>query len=450
MQENSDAAAAAVSCAQGDTRICVGPGGCTGGQACDASGLWQVCDCGEPGAESTVVEVDDDGGTDNVSELEPQVPSDEVAEESDLAQESPSDAGIEPESLSTDSGADADAEVRPDPAIVPPVVGECLSLTNSPTQEGNIPLVANEVNNYSFRSTIEVATTVVAANSEISFDWSALTKDMIGHDVDAMADIDMLSFVVWNLNHAEMQAKLNADQLSASDVLGGGVLALYTENARTSGSIFDFSVPGSGPRDPDESEFSQMEFQTQVLTRLDPAEIDPATHTYTIMAQGGLVLGENVRMIQAFSLSAAETNTEVTITPASSSLTYEADLTSLTPVRIPTGVVNILVDWKQMQTNALGNEFEPRSIDEVVVAKYSRTPQELQAEFLDLEVDFDEMFRGVVAAGEELALTELTDDAGRRFTGISADGTWILALVCGYCANPAPWYLTLLQACSTQ
>lgn len=35
-------------CAVGDTRSCVGPGACSGGQACGNDGKWSACDCGAP------------------------------------------------------------------------------------------------------------------------------------------------------------------------------------------------------------------------------------------------------------------------------------------------------------------------------------------------------------------------------------------------------------------
>ncbi len=39
-------------CEQGETRECVGPGACAGGQICGVDGLWGACDCGElPGDE---------------------------------------------------------------------------------------------------------------------------------------------------------------------------------------------------------------------------------------------------------------------------------------------------------------------------------------------------------------------------------------------------------------
>ena len=34
-------------CTEGDTRTCVGPGACKGGQACGAEGKWTPCDCGD-------------------------------------------------------------------------------------------------------------------------------------------------------------------------------------------------------------------------------------------------------------------------------------------------------------------------------------------------------------------------------------------------------------------
>jgi hypothetical protein len=49
-------------CAQGETRACVGPGACPGGQLCVADGTWGVCDCGAAtggSAGSTVEEQPD-------------------------------------------------------------------------------------------------------------------------------------------------------------------------------------------------------------------------------------------------------------------------------------------------------------------------------------------------------------------------------------------------------
>jgi hypothetical protein len=39
-------------CATGDTRVCVGRGACSGGQACGTDGIWSLCDCGQGGSGS--------------------------------------------------------------------------------------------------------------------------------------------------------------------------------------------------------------------------------------------------------------------------------------------------------------------------------------------------------------------------------------------------------------
>jgi hypothetical protein len=128
-------------------------------------------------------------------------------------------------------------------------------------------------------------------------------------------------------------------------------------------------------------------------------------------------------------------------------LTYDANLSTLTPTNIPAGVNNILVDWTDMELNAMGREFIGTNIFEVLVAKYTETPEELAQNFLQIENIAEEMYRGDVLAGRELPLTELTKEDGTPFAGISSDGTWIMALICGLCANPAPWYITILKPC---
>ena len=43
----------------------------------------------------------------------------------------------------------------------------------------------------------------------------------------------------------------------------------------------------------------------------------------------------------------------------------------------------------------------------------------------------------------------LKDKNGASFAGIDGTGTWMVALVCGNCRNPAPLYMTILKPCST-
>ena len=50
-------------------------------------------------------------------------------------------------------------------------------------------VVANEKNNYAFTSTITLPPVTVAAMSDLTFDWSALTKDFLGHPLHPATDV---------------------------------------------------------------------------------------------------------------------------------------------------------------------------------------------------------------------------------------------------------------------
>jgi hypothetical protein len=152
-------------------------------------------------------------------------------------------------------------------------------------------------------------------------------------------------------------------------------------------------------------------------------------------------------MMQSFKLDPASTNTHVAMTDASTLLDYTVDFEQLQPTLVPAGQAAINVDWSSMSVNALGYEFKPIKITDVRVARYDETPVQLEARFLDLETLAKETFTGPVLEGTALSLDTLTNSAGQHFGGITAAGTWVLALECGECRNPAPWYMTVLKPC---
>jgi hypothetical protein len=177
---------------------------------------------------------------------------------------------------------------------------------------------------------------------------------------------------------------------------------------------------------------------------------DPATHTYTVVVSTGTMLGRGTRMIQAFKLDPSSTNTMVAVTPTSTELDYTVDLEALTPTPMPAGNPNITIEWGGMTVNAHGHEFIPLDITEVRVAHYAETVSELEARFLDLDMLATDTWTGEVLAGTNVSLSGVmnTRAGGPAFTGIDNNGTWIIALTCGRCRNPAPWYLSVVTPCT--
>ncbi len=294
---------------------------------------------------------------------------------------------------------------------------------------------ATEASNYSFSSTIMLDVIPVAPDSELSVDWSGVTQDFTEVTLDPVADVNLVSLILWNLSPTELAAKMNDDELQQANVVAP--IMYLPMNGETSASMFDFlSAAGT------------TLLEEEILQYMDAEAYPPANHTYTAMAASGTVLGKGTRMIQAFQLDPSSTNTEIVLDSESTGLTYSATLTDLQPIQVPAGSPDITIDWSGMQTNAMGREFASGRVNEALVAKYSLSPTELQAQFLQLESIHDGIWRGSIATGASVDLSTLTDDSGAAFPGIDDTSTWVVALMCGNCTNPAPWYLTILEPCA--
>lgn len=304
---------------------------------------------------------------------------------------------------------------------------------------GNRLVMASEANNYSFSSTVSFSPVLVAPDTELSFDWSALTSDFLGHPLDPLADIDTVNLLLWKLTEEELEVKLNNDDLAQRDL--AVIATLFTENSVTNSTLFEFTSTGMALT------------PEQILPYVNIEGYDPAQHIYTVMVATGEELGEGTRMIQSFKLDPNTNNTQVVLTNTSTNLEFTVDLHSLQSTQIPAHDAAVTIDWSQMTTNGLGNEFVLTRIGRIAVGRYDRTPAELEANFLDLikydgSVVADELWSAQVPIGTSATLSELQTEAGEAFPGIDESSTWVLALFCVDCQNPAPWYLSFLTPCA--
>lgn len=299
-------------------------------------------------------------------------------------------------------------------------------------------VLATEEQNYFFSSTLSFNPVAVAPNSELTFDWSAVDTDFLGHALDPAVDLGMVSLLLWNLDDADLAQKLNDDELVQLDLVIPSLIFLdETWKGGTVASLFDFTSFGM-PLD-----------QDLILSYMNAETYDPADHTYTFIIQAGTMLGDEARMIQTFTLDPDSTTTEIVMTNDSTQLEYTVDLLSHTHTMLPAGDDTATVDWTDLTTNALQQtDIQSNKITEVLVAKYSQTPEELQDQFLDLELISQEEYRAGVPSGTTIELSELQTEAGDPFPGVDDTGTWILALFCGDCQNPAPWYLSVIDTCT--
>jgi hypothetical protein len=293
-------------------------------------------------------------------------------------------------------------------------------------------VVANPINNYSFSSILWFPPVSVRPNAELHFRWSAVARDFLGRALDPRRDIDMVELMLWRATHDTLRTKLRDGDLGQSDL--AVVANVYTEKMLTEVSLFDFTSVGT-PVTPE-----------MILPFFDAASYPPDEYIYTVMIATGEELGAGTRMIQSFLLDPASTNTLVELTDTSTRLDYAVDLQSHEPTLIPAGSTNVTIDWTDMTENALGQAFIPNEITEVAVVRYDESIAEIESRFLEAELIAEDIWR-LEAAGTRASFAALSNAAGEPFPGISDAGTWLVALICRPCANPAPWYLSVLRPC---
>lgn len=295
-------------------------------------------------------------------------------------------------------------------------------------------IIATEAQNYAFASYLELPMVSVKPGVDLTFEWGGVTEDFLGHPMNSMTDVDMVELTLWNLGPDELRAEIHDDSLRSQDL---SIIAnLETAQQMTSTTLFALTSVGV-PLTPE-----------QILPYVDAVAYPPENHTYTFFLASGTMLGQGTRLMQAFKLDPASENTTVTVTNASMGLNWKADLGQIVSPRVPAGTSAITIDWSSMTLTAMGGEFWPTDITEVRVGAFEETPEELDASFLDIELLAENSWRGEVPAGTTFSLSTLKDVGDASFPGIDDEHTWVLALICGPCANPAPWYLTILEPCS--
>ena len=160
--------------------------------------------------------------------------------------------------------------------------------------------------------------------------------------------------------------------------------------------------------------------------------------------------GVGTRMAAFFTPTPTSEVTEVMLTNDSTVLDVETDMTSLTLPQVPADA-DVEIDWDALTTDSQGNPLSQGGIDQVMLGVYeSLSASDLEENLLDLENVHDGMwYLDLDQGGTSAGLTQLTDADGGAFPGFSTPGTWMLALRCTTCPNPAPPFLTILDVTET-
>jgi len=224
-----------------------------------------------------------------------------------------------------------------------------------------------------------------------------------------------------NLTQEEVALELSNDSMQQRDL--GAYISFENTDDATSTNLTELSFFGTDP---------------EIL-----GEYTEGSGTWMVLLASGTTPGVGSRIIHFIEPKSSSTNTEVNLPDGCGMLDFEANLVDQesAPISIEGPWV---LDWSELTVDGRGNEFSHSSVDGIMVGRYADlTPADVESQFLDLEIMADELWTLELTGGSTANLADLTGDT--PFTDFSGEGTWILALRCSLCSNPAPLFLTVLD-----
>lgn len=314
--------------------------------------------------------------------------------------------------------------VSPEESAAPGESGADTAVdSGDPSDSGGGDLLAlTDANNYRYTGILDGPTIRTAELTDLHIDWSALSLDLQCHGLDPVADIDNLALLPFPyLSEVEVEAGLSAGDLQQADL--GGYVSIEVED-RTDVYLSELTFFGT-----------DADIETLYAE---------GSATWLLVLSTGTTIGVGTRSLLFLEPHADEAATEVIIGDACGILDFDADLGSLTPVPVPrVGPWN--VGWGGLTVDGQGGALERGNIDRLMVGVYpGMTPADLAASFLDLDRIAEGLWTWDVGGSASLDLGTAPMEGG-AFPGFDQEGTWILALRCTMCANPAPLFLTVLE-----
>ncbi len=295
--------------------------------------------------------------------------------------------------------------------------------TTAPPGPPPTELVLTDANNYAYTGALDVPSVRTAEAVDLRFDWSALTKDMLCHDLDPVADVDNLSMLYFpNLTEAEIEAGMQANALIQVDL---GAYVSRAVGDETAASLSEFTFFGT-----------DVDAEQQYVD---------SPGSYLLLVTSGTTIGVGTRTLTFLDPDPTATVTDVDLVDHCDIVDFDADLGSLDPVRVRAGGPWQL-DWSALTRDGQGNAIDLGTIDRLMLGRYDGvTVDQLQASFLDFEQLAAETWSLDIASGSTADLSTLATADGTPFGDLSAAGPWFLALRCSLCANPATVFLTELR-----
>jgi len=283
-----------------------------------------------------------------------------------------------------------------------------------------VTLVLDDAQNYAIESSLTAESTTIASGTDTTVDWSGLTVDIQGKTMDPATDVSEVQIVRFSsLTEEQILEGINTDSLEQSDVTGAATFN-----------------PESGDTDALLSEFGFFN-----------VSIDPAEEVVEGMGTYLVSIKSDVYWYRSFSFFLPVVGAPVVpviIDNESAVLTLSVEMDAGDALEAPRSK-QYIVDWTELTTDGYGREIDLSNLDLMMLGRYTQDLSELESTFTFLEEMAEEKYTGSIESVGSIDLATMLDDAGNPFVDFTGDGTWVLALRCSTCINPAPPFLAIVE-----
>ncbi|HHO52429.1 MAG TPA: hypothetical protein ENK18_16560 [Deltaproteobacteria bacterium] len=288
----------------------------------------------------------------------------------------------------------------------------------------NVLEVSSE-NNYSYSGQLAIQQVEVAALTDGTIDWSAITTDIRGRAFDG--SVDQVLFVEFDLPQAEILEKIDANALQQQDA--GRQFLIEPDTTRTSVLLSELEIVGNF-----------------LVPETDLDAVDPGQRNWLVSVVDTPNGSIDALMSKFVVPSGAATNTDIALVDGCSTLDVTVDLSSAPSLIAPAGKPDVLMDWSGLTTDVHGNPWDSLLADQLLVARFDvASPADIEEIFLRLDSEAAELYRGNVFGVTEAELATAVDDSGNTFPGFSDQGVWLVGIGCSTCFNPVPMVIFTVE-----
>ena len=277
-------------------------------------------------------------------------------------------------------------------------------------QLSTFEIVLEDQNNYAFDASFSVESTPILEAEDALLQWSELSKDLLGNDLE-LSEIDRLSIIRFpRLSQESVLLGLEHDTLKQSDLSGG--VELDPSN-RAEAWLSEFSMQGT--------------------TLIPEEELLEELGTYLIFGNKE----ERVVSLHFFEPIIGIANQEIQLTDQSTVIDYTV---AFGEDILAEDAKELYVDWSNLSETGTGNPIDLVRIDRLVLAGFSQSIDALEADFLRSRALADVIIEADVAGVDAIPFSRI-----EGFESFDPELTWLIALECSLCLNPAPFFVGQIE-----